>query len=88
MDIENPMVLDILWKKRIPRLIGECAGCYGDIYDDEQAFEMQTEFGTALIHNDSTCCHQFVIENATKKITYKKKKLYVNGHNGKVIHLF
>jgi hypothetical protein len=57
-DIENPMVIDSLWKYREqePEIIGTCEGCGDDILEGEDIYD----FDGGLVHQDSDCCLQYV----------------------------
>lgn len=63
--IENPMVLDSHWRhleKPEPKVVGECAGCEEDIYAHEQWLDLVSLKGDYLVHQNTECCYQFVVE--------------------------
>ena len=39
-----------------PEIVGECEGCGGDIYEGEDIYD----FNGALLHQDSSCCKEFI----------------------------
>lgn len=63
--VENPMIRDRFWyrfERFEPKIVGECAGCKEEVFDYEEVYEVQ-EFGEKIIiHQDSTCCQQFISE--------------------------
>ena len=63
-DIENPMVIDSLWREREQesKVIGECSGCEEDIYSNEQWFDFVIKGENYLAHQDKECCYQFIAE--------------------------
>jgi hypothetical protein len=65
-DIENPMVIDRLWRhhEQEPKVIGECAGCWGDITANEHWYEFQEGKEVVLVHQESECCKQYVAEKS------------------------
>jgi hypothetical protein len=68
-DIENPMVIDRIWRKKELKVIDECAGCWEDIYEGEDVYEFVNTFGEkALIHQKDECCLQYIAGLSTCKI--------------------
>jgi hypothetical protein len=70
-DVENPMILDKLWKEKEqgPKVIGECSGCEEDIYEGEDIYAFQMSFySKVLIHQNSECCLQYVANMSVCKI--------------------
>lgn len=63
MSIENPMVIDSLWRRE-PKVIGECDGCGQSIYSFEDYYDMQDQEETVLVHQNSECCFQFVADRS------------------------
>jgi hypothetical protein len=61
-DIENPMVIDRLWRNQEwqPPVVGECAGCEEDITANECYYEFQEGKETVLVHQESECCRNYV----------------------------
>jgi hypothetical protein len=66
MNIENPMVIDSLWrsKEQEPQVYGECAGCEGDIFHGEGYYEIETVNGNekVMVHQKPDCCMTYVSE--------------------------
>ncbi|WP_284037429.1 hypothetical protein [Neobacillus sp. 114] len=71
-EIENPMVIDSLWRHREkePQVFGECAGCKEDIIAGDDYYEFvsveiaegQAHRETILVHQSPECCQQYVGE--------------------------
>lgn len=69
--IENPMVVDRLWRhlEQEPKIVGECAGCQGDIAEGEDILEFVGFDGeTTLVHQDNECAYQYLAEAAFCKV--------------------
>ncbi|AKM19836.1 hypothetical protein GARCT_02585 [Geobacillus sp. 12AMOR1] len=60
--IENGMVLNVKWEE--PRIIGECAGCHGEIVDGETIVEF---LDGQMIHYDKYCAMAFCLEAGKEK---------------------
>jgi hypothetical protein len=63
MNIENPMVIDSLWrgKEQEPKVISECVGCKDDIFAGQDVYEFTNEAGeTVLIHDNLECCREYI----------------------------
>jgi hypothetical protein len=67
-EIENPMVIDSLWKEKEPKVIDECAGCQEDIYLGEDVYEFEDFGEIVLIHQKSECCMKYVSEMSFCKV--------------------
>jgi hypothetical protein len=69
-DIENPMVVDSLWKDREqqPKVIGDCAGCQEDVLAGEDVYEFDDFGQTLLIHQKPECCQHYVAEMSVCRI--------------------
>lgn len=66
-NIENPMVLDSLWREREqePKVFGECVGCQEDITANQYWYEVAqttSEGKHVLVHQSDECCRQYVAE--------------------------
>ena len=63
--IENPIISD-RHPIRIqePRVIGECAGCYGEIVEGESIIEF---LDGSMIHYDRYCALAFCLEAGKEK---------------------
>lgn len=61
MAVENPMVIDRLWRdfgedQEKREVITYCDGCGEEIYEDEDIYI----FEDAVLHQDSTCCEEYI----------------------------
>ena len=59
MAVENPMVIDSLWNEEEQEekpVITYCDGCGEEIYEDEDIYI----FEDAVLHQDSTCCEEYI----------------------------
>jgi extradiol dioxygenase family protein len=62
-EIENPTVLDSLWRHNEQpeqKVIGECAGCEEDILSTNDWLELDFKGENYLLHQDPECTYQFV----------------------------
>lgn len=70
--IENPMVIDRLWKhqEQEPKTIGyHCEGCSCPIIKGEPILELTNNAGEKiLLHQDSDCTYQYVAGMAYHKV--------------------
>lgn len=66
IDVENPMVIDSIWRKHEcePKVIGECAGCQEDIYEGQYIYDFDGE----LVHQNPECCMNYVANMSVCKI--------------------
>jgi hypothetical protein len=65
MEVENPMVIDSLWKhqEKEPEVIDECVGCLEDIYKGEEAYKFASITGQeVMVHQRADCCMQFIAD--------------------------
>jgi hypothetical protein len=63
MTIENPMVIDNLWRKKEQEVVAECGGCKEDIFAGEDVYEFTSEAGeTVLLHQSLECCREYISE--------------------------
>jgi hypothetical protein len=65
--IENPMVIDSLWKHQEDHrsVIGECAGCEEDIVGGQNYYEFtMSVVEKVYVHQNPECCMQYVAENS------------------------
>lgn len=67
-EVENPRVIDSLWREKEPKVMGECAGCQEDIYTGEDVYEFDDYDQTILIHQKSECCMQYVAEMSVCRV--------------------
>jgi hypothetical protein len=69
-DIENPMVIDKLWKEKEqePKVIGDWAGCQEDILSGKDVYEFDDYGEIVLIHQKSECCQHYVAEMSVCRI--------------------
>jgi hypothetical protein len=61
--LENPMVIDSLWRHREqePKVICECVGCGEDIVEGDDVLVFDDVLGDkVMIHQDSECTYQYV----------------------------
>lgn len=68
--VENPMIRDSFWynfERFEPKPVGECAGCKEEIMEDEEIIEVLEFDEKVIIHEDATCCKQFLVENGICK---------------------
>lgn len=54
--IENPMVIDSLWERPEPKVVGCCEGCGDDILEGQDIYE----FEGGLVHQEEECCMRYV----------------------------
>lgn len=70
--LENPMVVDSLWRHREqpePKAIAECSGCEEEILEGETVLEFTDVDGeTILVHQELDCCYQYVAGMARCKV--------------------
>lgn len=69
--IENPMVVDRLWRHReqARKAICECAGCGGDIFEGDEVLELTDVHGEVImLHQNAECAYQFVASDAYHKV--------------------
>lgn len=60
--IENGMTVNVKFEE--PRVIGECAGCYGEIVEGESIIEF---LDGLMIHYDRCCALAFCLESGKEK---------------------
>ena len=60
--IENGMTVNVKFEE--PRVIGECAGCYGEIVEGESIIEF---LDGLMIHYDRHCALAFALEAGKEK---------------------
>lgn len=70
------------------RVVGMCAGCYDEIYENEQYYQLETKEGPALIHGIVSCCVDFVSENGTVHTGFPKRNHRLGDGGPKVISIF
>jgi hypothetical protein len=71
MNVENPMVIDSLWREREkkPKVIDECVGCMEDIFEGEDVYEFTSITGqTVMVHQKSGCCQHYVSDISNCKV--------------------
>ena len=70
--IENPMVIDRLWKhqEQEPKTIGyHCEGCGAEIMEGQEILELTNSDGeTIMLHLNAECCFQFIASDAYHKV--------------------
>lgn len=71
-EIENPMVVDSLWKdKKDLRVVGLCAGCQDEICEGEDIYEYDDYGEIIFIHQKPSCCMDYVAEMSVCKTAQK-----------------
>ncbi|WP_233130383.1 hypothetical protein [Geobacillus sp. FJAT-46040] len=64
--VENGMTVNVKFEE--PRVIGECAGCYGEIVEGETIVEFPDGL---MIHYDRYCAMAFCLEAGERKTVWK-----------------
>ena len=70
MGIENPMVIDSLWRdfEKEPEIICECKGCGEEIYEGEDILEVDGPDGEKVyLHQDNSCTYEYVESFSVRK---------------------
>ena len=66
-DIENPAVIDALWRHQEqpkPKVVAYCEGCEEEIVEGQDIFDLNGCF----LHHDSECCRQYIGSLSIEKV--------------------
>ena len=58
MSLENPMVIDSLWKEfeKEPKVVAYCDGCGEEIYEGQDIYVLDD----VMLHQESACCEEYI----------------------------